>query len=83
METISREDIVSIIKNLDLDGIPDDFVDNISLREQGLDSLDMMTFYFALEEKLGISLSDDTLTNEDWKTIDGIVVNINKFLKER
>ncbi len=83
METISREDIVSIIKNLDLDGIPDDFIDNISLREQGLDSLDMMTFYFALEEKLGISLSDDILTNEDWKTIDGIVVNINKFLKER
>lgn len=81
MNKVTPESIVEIIKSLDIDDLPDSFVYDQPLLEQGLDSLDMMSLYFALEENLGFVLNDETLSQDDWKTIDDFVRNLNMQVK--
>ena len=83
MKTISRDDIVTIIKTMDVDNLPDNLIYDKPLREQGLDSLDMMSVYFAIEEQLGITLTDETLASGIWKTIDDFVKNINIIIEKK
>lgn len=82
MHKVTPEIIIGIIKNLDIDNLPESFVYNHPLREQGLDSLDMMNLYFAIEENLGVVLSDESLTQDGWKTIDDFVRNLNILVKD-
>lgn len=82
MSKVTPESIVKIIEELNIDNLPESFVHNSPLREQGLDSLDIMSLYFALEENLGVVLSDETLSRDDWKTIDDFSRNINNLLKD-
>lgn len=81
MKKVTKEDIINIIKNMDLDI---DDIDNIEtslpLAEQGFDSLDMMNIYFDLEENLSIKITEEALETQNWLTIDSIVQNINRLI---
>ena len=78
MKQVTKEDIINIIKNMDLDI---DDIENIEtsipLPDQGFDSLDMMNIYFELEETFSIKISEEALETQNWFTIDSIVQNIN------
>jgi len=81
MKQVVKEDIIQIIKKLDLDIKEPDAIDaSISLQDQGIDSLDMMNLYFELEDKFAVKISDETLEDKDWSTIDTIVKNVNEML---
>lgn len=80
MNTVTREDIIQIIKKMDVDNLPESFAYGIPLKEQGVDSLDMMSLYFALEEQFGVTLSDENLTHGEWETIDDIVRNVRALI---
>jgi acyl carrier protein len=81
MKQAKKEDIIQIIKKLDLDIKEPDAIDaSMPLQDQGIDSLDMMNIYFELEDKFGIKISDETLEDKDWSTIEAIVKNVNEML---
>ena len=69
LNMISECDIKVDVKNLDL---------SISLRDQGLDSLDMTTLLFSIEEKFNIQISDEDLDQGKLSSIDAIVTFLNK-----
>jgi len=81
MRQIKKEDIIQIIKNLDLDIEKPDAIDALMpLQDQGIDSLDMMNIYFELEDQFKLKISDEMLEDKDWSTIDTIVKNVNALL---
>ena len=81
MKQIIKEDIIAIIKKLDLDIMEPDAIDaSIPLQEQGIDSLDMMNIYFELEDQFKIKINDEMLEDKDWSTIDTIIKNVNALL---
>ncbi len=81
MKQVTKEDVINVIKNMDLDI---DDIENIKtsepLAEQGLDSLDMMNIYFDIEETFLIKINEEALGTQNWFTIDSIVQNINMLL---
>ena len=81
MKQVTKEDVINVIKNMDLDI---DDIENIKtsepLAELGLDSLDMMNIYFDLEETFLIKISEEDIGTQNWVTIDSIVHNINMLL---
>lgn len=80
MEKATVQNIFDIIKEIDLN-INIDAIDNDKeLNSQGVDSLDMMNIFFALEDMFSIKIDDESAQTENWSTVNGIVANINKFL---
>lgn len=49
------------------------------LTKQGLDSLDMASLLFEIESYCGFSISDESITNGEWRTINKIVSSVNKL----
>ena len=82
MRKIARDDVLNIIKGLDLDVNIEELEPDKELNLQGIDSLDMMNIFFALEEKFSIDIEDEELQENGWKTIDEIVENTNKLLDQ-
>jgi len=80
MTKATREDLINIIielnvsASLDVGGLNDD----TPLDKQGLDSLDIMNLYFQLEETFGIKISEDSLQEDEWRTISDILKRINE-----
>jgi len=74
----TKEDILKMIKDLDIN------VDILSLsasrplREQGLDSLDMATIFFELDDRYSIKVTDEDIENEKFESIEKIL----NFIKE-
>jgi acyl carrier protein len=53
---------------------PDDEIDTINYVESGyIDSLAMLKFVVALEDKFGIEFSDDELSLPDFKLVGGLI----------
>jgi acyl carrier protein len=53
---------------------PDEDIDTINYVENGyIDSLAMIKFVIALEEKFGIEFSDDELSLPDFKLVGGLI----------
>jgi acyl carrier protein len=82
LKQVTKEDIINIIKNLDLDIDDIENIDtSIPLAEQGFDSLDMMNIYFDLEENFSIKISEEALETQNWFIVDSIVQNINMLIE--
>jgi acyl carrier protein len=82
LKQVTKEDIINIIKNLDLDIDDIEKIDtSIPLAEQGFDSLDMMNIYFDLEENFSIKISEEALETQNWFIVDSIVQNINMLIE--
>ena len=54
----------------------------ISLAEQGADSLDMISIIFAFQEKYNVEITDESISNGDWLSIDKMLISLNKALKK-
>jgi acyl carrier protein len=74
---ISSKEIVSIIADSDIDVDTEKLDHNEDLTKQGLDSLDMSTILFALEERFSISVSDEDIEANKLSSIDKIVQYVN------
>jgi acyl carrier protein len=76
---ITIEDVKDVVEEADvLIGDVNDIKNDISLGDQGIDSLDIVNIYLLLEEKYDIKIPDEDL--DKVKTIDSIVLYINKKL---
>lgn len=59
--TVTAEEIKNIIEEADTMADMDTLVNDISLVEQGVDSLDMANIYLLLEEKYDVKIPDTEL----------------------
>jgi acyl carrier protein len=78
---IGRDEVLEVIKgagvSVDLRNIRDD----VSLRNSGVDSLDMLNTMLGLEERYGVKISDNELERLD--TVASIAALLNKKLHEK
>jgi acyl carrier protein len=73
----TREEILAIIEN---EGVSVDLAalkENALLTEAGIDSLEMMNVFLAIEEKFGVKIPDEDL--DALSTIDGIVAYLQRL----
>ena len=80
MRIVTREDVVKIAQGVatEVDWKNIDYKENLS--EQGVDSLDMINIIFAFQEIYDVAISDESISQGEWLTIDGIMENLNKML---
>lgn len=78
---VSSEDVYGIIKELHIDINVDNLNSGESLLNQGIDSLDMASIIFYIEDKWKIRILQDELVAGKWHSIDDIVININEEIK--
>ena len=80
MAMITKEDFFAVVKkselsfDVDISTLDPDEL----LTKQGLDSLDMASLLFELESAYGFSVSDESITAGNWKTINKIVQSLNE-----
>jgi len=83
MANVTHEDVIAIIKvtgvKLDWEKIDP----KESLSEQGADSLDMINIIFAIQEKYGIEITDEAISDGEWLTLDKMLINLNKPLEQK
>ena len=60
---VSTEEIVNIIKKLDLPGDLSSFDPDKTFEDNGIDSLDTFTVLLAIEEQLNVKLSEEESDN--------------------
>lgn len=70
------ENVKEVIVEADVLGDVTTLKNNVPLREQGIDSLDVVNIYLLLEEKFDVKIPDEDLNKV--LTIDDIVEYINK-----
>lgn len=51
------------------------------LVHQGVDSLDLASILFSIENYYGIKISNETVANGEWTTINKILSNMEKLIK--
>jgi acyl carrier protein len=81
MDFVNRDDIIKIIKDSNIDIDIDNVKLNMSLTEQGADSLDMINILFGIEEMHDIKIPEESIEQGDWMSIDNMVANLNKLLQ--
>lgn len=69
------ENIKEVIAKAEVLGDVSDMVNDVPLRDQGIDSLDVVNVYLLLEEKFDVKIPDEDL--DKVQTIDSIVEYIN------
>ena len=75
----TKEDILQIIKDLDIDVDISSLSVSLPLQEQGLDSLDMATIFFELEDLYSIKVTDEDVESGKLESIDKILNFINEI----
>ena len=83
MEQVRKEDIIRVLKGMNIDVDVEALDPSVDLASQGVDSLDMMNMLFELEEAFSIKITDDSIDNGEWLTIDKIVKNINELVVQK
>ncbi|MBC2693798.1 MAG: acyl carrier protein [Desulfobacteraceae bacterium] len=73
----TKEDIIEMIKDLDINVDILSLSASTPLREQGLDSLDMATIFFELDDRYSIKVTDEDIENGKLESIDKIFNFIN------
>lgn len=83
MINVTHEDVIAVIKGtgVKLDWGKLDHKE--SLVDQGADSLDMVNIIFGLQEKYGIEITDESISDGEWLTLDKMVINLNKPLEQK
>lgn len=76
---VTIENIKDIINEAGALSNADDMAPDVSLNEQGIDSLDLVNVYLLIEEKYNIKIPDTDLNQV--QTIESIVNYINEILK--
>ncbi len=76
---VDAQDILSIIEENDIKVDLKKLDWSMSLRDQGLDSLDMTSILFSIEDKYEIKISDEDIDQGNLVSIDAIVSFINKL----
>jgi acyl carrier protein len=74
---VTRNDIISAIESAGASVDISKINGSDSLRDAGLDSLDMMNFFMGIEEKYDVKISDEDLAALD--TIDNIIAYMARF----
>jgi acyl carrier protein len=69
----TKEDILKMIKDLDIDVDISSISASLPLVEQGLDSLDMATIFFELEDRFTIKVTDEDVESGKLESIDKIL----------
>ena len=80
MKRVTKEEIIDIIKKVDVLLNADEIDPDKDLTEQGVDSLDLVNIYFSLEENYSIEITDESIEDQEWSTLNKIVNNVNKYL---
>lgn len=70
---ITKEDILKMIKDLDINVDISSLSASKPLREQGLDSLDMATISFELDDHFSIKVTDEDIESGKLESIDKIL----------
>jgi acyl carrier protein len=83
MQYVTKEKLIEVLKGVNMDADPGALDPSTDLRSQGVDSLDMMNMLFALEEAFSIEISDDSITDGEWLTIEDMVKNVNKLIAQK
>lgn len=81
MRQVTKEDIMKILRDAELDFDLSDVDPSEKLTEQGADSLDMVSIIFALQEEYSVQITDDSIADGEWLCINDMVSNLNKLLK--
>lgn len=82
MKQITKEDLFKVVQesslnfNVDISVLDPDEL----LTKQGLDSLDMASLLFELESVYNFTVSDESIAEGSWKTINKIVATLNAVL---
>jgi acyl carrier protein len=72
------KNVKEVIEEAEVLGDVSEMKTNISLADQGIDSLDVVNIYLLLEEKFDVKIPDDDIMHV--QTIDNIITYINKKL---
>jgi len=83
MSPVTHEEVIGLIKKTEVKLDWKKLDPRESLSEQGADSLDMISIVFALQEKYGIEITDESISDGEWLTLDKMVVNLNKALVKK
>ena len=83
MPKIAKEDVIDIIKHTEVKLDWKHLNTEDSLVEQGADSLDMISIIFAIQEKFGVQITDESIADGEWITVEKMVDNLNFFLSKR
>ena len=75
-DSLGKQDIINAIESIDVKIDWENASFDTDLYELGLDSLDFYNFLIVLEEKTGVSVSDEDLAN--LKTVNNILEYFNK-----
>lgn len=74
---VTKEDIFDLMMEIDIDVDRVSHDTSKSLREQGLDSLDMVRVLFELEKRFAIEMTEDDIQDGKLGTIDLMLEFIN------
>jgi len=74
---VSAEDILSIIQENEITVELKELDHSVSLSDQGLDSLDVVTILFAIEEKFRIKIPEVDIDEGKLNSINAIVEYLN------
>jgi len=69
----TKEDILKMIENLDINVDISSLSASRPLREQGLDSLDMATIFFELGDRYSRKVTDEDIENGKFESIEKIL----------
>lgn len=83
MQYVTKEKVIEVLKGVNMDVDPEALDPSTDLRSQGVDSLDMMNMLFAIEEAFLVEISDDSITDGEWLTIEDMVKNVNKLIAQK
>jgi acyl carrier protein len=83
MAKVTHEDVVAIIKGAIVKLDWEKLNPKESLADQGADSLDMISIIFAFQEKYGIEITDESISDGEWLSIEKMVINLNKYLQQK
>lgn len=83
MTKITHEDVIAIIKGTGAQVDCEKLDPKESLADQGADSLDMIDIIFAFQEKYSIEITDESISDGEWLSIEKMVMNLNKSLQQK
>jgi acyl carrier protein len=83
MNKVKCNDIITIIEQLRIDFDINKVDVKENLDDQGIDSLDLSSILFGIEDVYNIQLDDESIDRGEWLSIEKIVDNLNRILGER